>query len=138
MATLGKVEVSGLRQFGRALKKVDSDLPKALRAALNECATLLIDETRPLIPKKSGRAARSLKARSTRSEVRVAVGGRLAPYYPWLDFGGRVGRNRSIRREFIKEGRYLYPTLGKNREKFKKTLDGALRGLAEDAGLEIG
>lgn len=137
MADRVTVGVQGLNEFNRALRKMDKDLPKGLRIAMNECADFLIRKVQPQIPKRSGAAARSLKARSTRTAVRIAVGGRSAPYYPWLDFGGRVGKNRSVVRRFYAEGRYLYPTLRKNRGDFDRILQNALVGVAEGAGLDV-
>jgi hypothetical protein len=116
---------------------VDSEAPKALRLALNEAADFLIGETRKEIPKRTGNAAASLKARSSRTAVRIAVGGRKAPYYPWLDFGGKTGPNKSVKRRFYKEGRYLYPTLGKKRDEFTDVLRKALVKVAEESGAEV-
>lgn len=131
------LRISGLKEFRGALKQLDKGLPKGLRVAFNGSADFLIGKVRPQIPKLTGRAARSVKARSSQTEVRVAVGGRQAPWYPWLDFGGRTGRKRSVDRPFIKEGRYLYPTFHKYRAEFTKITEGALVSLAEDAGLDV-
>lgn len=131
------LQIDGLKQYQKSLRRLDSDLPKALRVALNGCADFLIDKTRPQIPKRSGKAAGSLTARSTRTAVRIAVGGRAAPYYPWLDFGGAVGRDNSVVRPFYKEGRYLYPTLRKNSDEFAKITRGALVAVGRDAGIDI-
>jgi len=132
-----KVEVKGLAEFSRALKKIDADLPKGLRIAMNGAAEHLITATRPQIPRRSGNAAASLKAKSTRTAVRIGVGGRTAPYYPWLDFGGKVGRKKATVRTFIKEGRYLYPTLRRDRDAFQKIMEAALVGVAEGAGMDV-
>ena len=83
-----KIEVGGLSQLSRALKKVDAEAPKQLRIAFNNAAELLVQGTAPKIPVRSGAAKRSLKARSTRTSARVSVGGNNARYFPWLDFGG--------------------------------------------------
>lgn len=132
-----KVEVKGLKEFSTALRKTDAELPKMLRIALNGCSDFLIGKTRPQVPRKTGRAASSLKARSTRTSVRVAAGGRKAPYYPWLDFGGKIGRNNSVVRPFIADGRYLYPTFRKNRDEFTTIMEKAIVGVAESAGLQV-
>lgn len=131
------VQVEGLTEFVRGLKKLDKELPKGLRIALNECSDFLIKKTQPLIPRRTGKAVGSLKARSTQKTVRIAVGGRKAPYYPWLDFGGKTGRKNSAVRPFYKEGRYLYPTLRKNRDEFTKIMEGAIVTIARDAGLDV-
>jgi hypothetical protein len=133
-----KVGIKGLAEFSRGLKKIDSEAPKQLRVALNSGSDLLINKTRPKIPSRSGKARASLKARSTRTSVRIAVGGKMAPYVPWLDYGGegRI-RGRPAPREFIKAGRYLYPTLGEIRPALIRTLDEAIRDVARNAGLEV-
>lgn len=132
-----KIRVEGLAAFNRGLRKLDTEAPKGLRIALNEAAELLIDHTRPLIPRRTGAAAASLKAQSTRTSARVAVGGRKAPYYPWLDFGGKTGRNRSVDRKFFTDGRYLYPTLRRVRPQIEEALGQALIAVARDAGLDV-
>lgn len=133
------IRIEGLREFNRQLKTLDADLPKALRIALNQAADLVIGEARPRIPTLTGRARASLKPRSTRTAVRVQAGGRRAPYYPWLDFGGRVGRNRSIVRPFRREGRYLYDSYFDLRDsgRFQDVLAAALVDVARQAGLEV-
>ncbi len=133
----GKIQVVGLAEFNRALRRMDAEAPKQLRLVQNDAAGLLIRRTAPSIPRRSGAAARSLVARSTRTSTRVAVGGRRAPYYPWLDFGGRTGPGGATVREFITEGRYLYPTLRRHRPEIADLLQGGLIAVAESAGLEV-
>jgi hypothetical protein len=133
------IRITGLREFTRGLKAMDSSLPKQVRVALNDAAGMLIDATRPKIPKRSGRAARSLRPASTRRAVRVRSGGSRAPYYPWLDFGGRVGKGRSIKRPFLPDGRYLYETYYQLRQqgRIQERMILALAKAAADAGLGI-
>lgn len=133
-----KVEVAGLAAINRALRAVDKDAPKQLRLVLNGAAELLVDRVRPEIPSVTGASRRSVVARSTRTSARVAVGGKRAPWYPWLDFGGegRV-KGRPGRREFIREGRYVYPTLRKIRPQIMEALEKGLTALAADAGLDV-
>lgn len=137
MAGKTTVKVDGLAKFAKGLRKLGADLPKGLRVALNQASEFLIDNTLPKIPKRSGRAAGSLKARSSQKAVRIAVGGRAAPYYPFLDFGGHVGPDDSVARPFFTEGRYLYPTLREHRDDFTKIMQGAVLGIARDAGLDV-
>ncbi|HYF73907.1 MAG TPA: HK97 gp10 family phage protein [Nocardioides sp.] len=136
MAARVRIDVTGLREFQAALRRADADLPKALRLVLNDAANLVIDWARPRIPKRTGAAAGSIKARSSQREVRVAVGGRRAPYYPWLDFGGRTGPARSVVRPFYTEGRYLYPGLRHTRDDVQRIMEEGITRLAADAGLE--
>lgn len=133
----GTVKVSGLRQLSRALKQVGPEAPKELRKALNESAEFLVGKVKPQIPVRKGSARASLKVRSTRTLVRVSAGGRKAPYYPWLDFGGRVGRKKRTVRKFYSDGRYLYPTLARERDEFAKILQDAVVRTIENSGLEV-
>jgi hypothetical protein len=131
------IKVVGLSDFRKGLRGMGAGLPKAVRVALNEVADVLIDATRPKIPKRTGAAAASLKAASTQSEARVSVGGRTAPYYPWLDFGGRVGRRRSVVRPFYSDGRYIYPTLAEQRPAIEAAMLKAMAQLASTNGIEV-
>lgn len=134
-----KVEVGGLSQLSRALKQVDKEAPKQLRIGLNEAAQLLIDRTKPKIPQNTGAARRSMVARSTRTSARVAVGGKKAPYFPWLDFGGQ-GRikGRPAPRQFLREGRYVYPTLRQIRPEIEQKLQDSITAVISGAGLTEG
>jgi hypothetical protein len=132
-----KIGIDGLAEFNRGLRKLDKEAPKGLKVALNVAADLLISHTRMVVPKRTGAAAKSLQAKSTRTSARVSVGGKKAPYYPWLDFGGKTGRKRSVVRPFYKEGRYLYPTLRKINPEIQAALAGALEQVARDAGLDV-
>jgi len=137
VATIDPIKVAGLAEFNRNLKRLDRELPKALRLAHNEAATIVVDWAQPKVPRKTGAAARSVKAKSTRTESRVVGGSAKVPYYPWLDFGGRVGRQRSVHRAFHSDGRYLYPGLGANRERINDVLLASLLDVARQAGVEV-
>lgn len=132
-----KIQIGGLAQLNRGLKAIDAEAPKQLRIALNEGAGLLVDRTRPKIPAVSGAARRSLVARSTRTSARVRVGGKRSAYFPWLDFGGE-GRikGRPSKREFIKEGRYVYPTLREIRPEIENQLKKSITAVIRNVGLE--
>lgn len=133
------LRVQGLTEFSRNLKQLDGDLPKALRLALNEAGQLVVDRAVPKVPRRSGKAARSIKARSTRTQVRVSEGGNSARHMPWLDFGGSVGRHKSVHRPFLKRGRYLFPAYIALRDsgEFEDVLNTALLKVAAQAGVEV-
>lgn len=138
MSLIEPIRIDGLRDLQRALKQADGESQKKLRLVLNRAADIVIDDARGLVPRgPSGNARASLKAKSGQREA-VAVGGsRKAEYYPWLDFGGRVGRNRSVERRFIKEGRYLYPSWSKNRKRILETMADEITEVARAVGLEV-
>ena len=133
------LQVSGLKEFRKAVKAAGNDMPKALRVAMNKAAELVVDEARPHVPKMSGRAAASIRPQSTQTAVRVTAGGRKAPYYPWLDFGGRVGRRKATVRPFSPDGRFIYPAYFKLRDegRFVDVMSAALIDVAAAAGLEV-
>lgn len=132
-----QIDISGIRDFQRQLKQMDADLPKMLRVVHNGAADLVVARARPKVPTRTGAAAGSLKARSSQREGRVAAGGRRAPYFPWLDFGGRVGPADSVERPFLTEGRYVYPTVRENNAEIQEVMSSGLADLAATAGLVI-
>lgn len=131
-----KVEVRGIRQLTSALKKMDGDLDKELKSAFRAIAETVSAAAAGKVPKQTGRAASSIKPRSSTRGASIAFGGTRAPYYPWLDFGGRVGKNKSISRPFIKEGRYVYPAIREEGDLIRAKTDEALERLARAAGFE--
>lgn len=136
--TAGRVDIDGLRQFQASLRKADAELPKRLKVLLGSVSDIVIDYAKPKVPRRSGSAAASITRRLDGRAAKISVGGRKAPYYPWLDFGGE-GRKagRPARRPFITEGRYLYPGLRLKGDEIQRTLEEGFAELARDAGLEV-
>lgn len=134
---VGRIQVAGLREFQAQLRSMDGALPRQLRLTLNTAAQVVIDYAEPRFPRRSGRAAGSLRARSSQRLARVALGGRRAPYAPWLDFGGRVGPRRSVARPYLKDGRFVYKGLAVRRPEITEVMSTGLTQLARDAGLEV-
>jgi hypothetical protein len=112
-------------------------MPKVLRVGLNSVADVVVNEARPRVPSRSGKARRSVKAKSTRTAVRVAGGGARVPYYPWLDWGGKVGRGGSVVRPYQRQGRYIYRAYFANRDRFGDMLEDVLVDVARQAGLDV-
>lgn len=131
------VQVTGLNEFKRGLRDMDRELPKALRVALNTGAEVIVDDARPRVERRTGRAASTVKARSTQNKARVVGGGNRAPYYPWLDFGGRVGRGRGVDRPFLTNGRYIYDAFFRRRDEFVDVMRDELLDVARTAGIEV-
>lgn len=131
------IRIEGLAQFRAGLKRMDKDLPKGIRIALNGVVDIVVDDARPRIPRRTGRAAASLKSQSTQSKARIKAGGSRAPYFPWLDFGGRTGRNRSQVRPFFKKGRYVWLSFADKRTEVTAALEGAMVDVAKGAGLDV-
>lgn len=131
------IRIEGLKEFRAGLKSMDKDLPKGIRIALNAVVDIVVDDARPRIPRVSGKAANSLKSQSTQSAARIKAGGSKAPYFPWLDFGGKTGRNRSVDRPFYKKGRYVWLSFADKRTEVTHALEGALTDVARGAGLDV-
>lgn len=131
------IRIEGLAQFRAGLKRMDKGLPKGIRVALNSVVDIVVEDARPRIPRRTGRAAASLKAQSTQTKARIKAGGNKAPYFPWLDFGGRTGPGKSIERPFYKKGRYVWLSFADKRDEVTAALDGALADVAKGAGLDV-
>jgi hypothetical protein len=132
------IRIEGIKEFQKSLRAVDRDMPKRLRLVLNDAAAVVIDWAVPRVPRVTGRAVASVKAKSSQRESRVAIGGRRAPYMPWLDFGGEGKvKGRPGPRPFIKKGRYLYAGLDATHDDVQKIMEKGIAELARDAGLEV-
>ena len=130
------VQVKGLVEFQRALKQLDGESQKQLRLVFNDAAELVAGRASRLVPVNSGKARRSVRALSTQREGRVAGGSGRVPYYPWLDFGGSVGRKRSVRRKFLRDGRYIYASYNRLRPQVIERLEEGMTRLIKEAGLD--
>lgn len=129
------VRVQGLNEFQKAVRHASTDLAKDLRRGLNEAATLVGNETKSRVPQRSGALWRSIKPRSTQREGRVIMGSDAVPYAGWINFGGAVGRDHSVVRPRVPEGRYLYPAYLAHRAQVEVIADNVLNRVADRAGL---
>lgn len=132
----GQVNVTGLRDLGKALAALETQAPQPLREVMKDIANDVVQDAARRVPHKSGRAASSYKARGGVKGASIAFGGSRAEYAPWLDFGGRVGRNKSVNRKFIKGGRYLYPAIGDNLEHVQARVVAAINDLTRKYGIK--
>ena len=130
------IQVTGLRDLQRALKDFAEGTTRELATAMKTIATRVADDVRGRVPVKSGTAARTVKASGTARGAAIKAGGDRAPYYQWLDFGGKVGRDRSVSRNFIRSGRYIYPSIARHHEETTRLVDDVVRTLAIKAGFE--
>lgn len=140
MAIPEPIKIKGLAEFSRNLRKLDNELPKALRVAANEAGELVLGYAKPKVPtgaQRGGHAASSIRTKSTRTSARVTAGGARYPYYAWLDFGGRVGRKRATRRPFKRTGRYLFVGYVQNQDRIRAALVDSLIDVAAQAGIEV-
>ncbi len=141
-----KVEFRGIKEFVSGLKAIDANLPKELRVAFLGVAVKVAGEVAAVFPHgATGRAAASVKPRAGPKGAGIAIGGGAAPYAPWLDYGGTVGKGHkpgvggsgSVKRPFLKEGRYLYPTIVAAHDEIEKAAAAALVRVARSAGFSV-
>lgn len=132
--TAAQIKIAGLRDLTRELKALDTEAAKQLKGALDDAAQIVVNVATRDVPSITGAARSSIVVKSTARESRVRVGGAKAPYYPWLDFGGRTGINGSIRRPYIKGGRYLYPAYERQHANILAMLTKRITAIATGAG----
>lgn len=136
MAGSWGIEVVGIKELRAALEAVDAGAAQALKTVFTNAATdVAADAARRVPVGPTGKARKSVKARGSAKHAEVVAGGKRVPYYPWLDFGGAVGRSRSVKRHVIKGGRFLYPAFSARRASVNAELERALTELARTAGL---
>lgn len=134
---IAPVRIEGLRELQASLKALDGESQKQLRVALNDVAEAVVRVARGRVPTRTGAARGSIKVASSQREARVQAGGRKAPYFPWLDYGGKVGVNKSVTRPWQKHGRYLYPAYWSQHDLITDMLNERLRAVATGAGLDV-
>jgi hypothetical protein len=104
------VQIVGLRAMMRDLATMSDPiggaLLKAMREAGKEAVQPVADAVRNALPSKTGTLRGTVRVSSTRTGATLRVGRKTIPYAGPVDFGGYPGQ-----REFLREGRYLYPTM---------------------------
>lgn len=129
-----RVEVHGMKEFISGLRRLDRKIPGVESDSESTSANLVARSARsrvPSGPSSGGHARASLGAAGST----VSGGGTKYPYYPWLDFGGRVGRNNSVIRPFLKTGRYIFRSFKDNKVQIGQIMDDELTGATRSSGL---
>lgn len=137
MAGEVRVRVANQRELDAAFRNLEPAARKELAVGLTKVAEIVRRVAVSKIPRLTGAARASLKVRKSARSVRLAAGGGKAPYYPWLDFGGRVGRNNATLRPFLKEGRFIYPTLRERRLEITKAVEDAVEAAWRKEGFRV-
>jgi hypothetical protein len=131
------IEVDGADQLIRGLGKLGTDLPHAIDRAAEKGADAVVAYAVSRVPRLTGKAARSIRVRPEGSAVRIVGGGRAAPYYPWLDFGGNVGRKHAVHRSTVSGGRYILAGYRARKRDFADKLSSTVADAAQRAGLAV-
>lgn len=128
------IRVEGVRELRKALNDIDAALAKELTTGLAEIAAVVADKARTRMPFLTGTAAGAVKVRKKSAAAAISIGGQKAPYGAWLDFGGRVGRNKSVSRPVIRGGRYVYPSLAEAGPEVERMLEELFERLRRAGG----
>lgn len=135
--TQTRVVVTGLRELNKALKAADQEAADAMKAAMKLIAEGVAGDVRGRVPRLTGKAAASYKPRGGVKGAAIAFGGSKAPYAPWLDFGGAVGRRKSVRRPVVSGGRYLYPAIADNMSDVQEKVAKAISDITGQYGFRV-
>lgn len=107
MPDLIDVRVDGLDELRAALTGLSKGLDEALRGELLDQARKVAREASSRVPRQTGSARAALGAQIVDGVASVTADARRAPYFGWLEYGGRTGRGHRIVRAFVKDGRYI-------------------------------
>lgn len=156
------VKVVGLDEVVAGFRRISRDTPKALRVAFIGIAKFVVGRAKGRMEFGSGEAMSGVKAGASAKGASIQYpGGGLpwrgvkAAYYPWLDFGGTTGRghnsgtvkNRTggsalgsgtVRRPFVKGGRYIYPAIAESRDEIHEAAAEAIEQVARATGFQTG
>lgn len=105
-----------------ALRELSDEAGDVLLSALEDIAKEVATGVAGKVPYRSGAARATYRAQGRA----IAWGGESAPYVPWLEFGGKVGRKDSVSRPYSRKGRYLYPTIAEKMSDIAKRVDDLL------------
>lgn len=123
-----KIRIEGLRETARSLKQVEDGLQKELRQILKKGSEMVAGRGRAAWPRRTGRMGSKIKARATQREASIVLN---HPGAGAVDFGGYPGR-----RDFVPEGRYLYPEFKAAKPELERQLEGEINSLIRRAGLD--
>jgi hypothetical protein len=134
------IRILGLRELAFAFKVVSDEAPIAMKSGLKGIVENIAGKIAGRFPSLTGRAAGSVKPKATSRGAGISFGGSAAPYAPWLDFGGRVGRNKSIERPWMGrpgDGRYVYPTIKEEHANTNRELENLIVEVARNNGFKV-
>lgn len=114
-----------------ALREVSDEIAGVVHAELEEIARGVAADAARRVPRRSGAAQASYRARGS-----AVTFGEGVPYVPWLEFGGKVGRGGSVKRPYVRGGRYMYPAINAGMADIEARVD-ALIGEITGGYLEV-
>ncbi len=137
----GAIQVEGLAELSRALKKVESNTPNALRETNKKVAEKVADQARSRASGLGGVAAHvapSLRATAGATSAGVAGGGAAFPMFGGAEFGAlRYPQVAPWRGSGSDAGYFLYPAIRDEAPHIEDEYREALDHLIEKAGLGL-
>ncbi|HKY57854.1 MAG TPA: hypothetical protein VJL80_07435 [Aeromicrobium sp.] len=135
----GTIEVHGLRELNRALKKVEGGTPNALRDTNKKVAESVTSKARSRATGLGGVAAHvapSLRANAGATSAAVAGGGAAYPMFGGAEFGAiRFKQFQPWRGNGSDAGYFLYPAIRDEAPNIESEYREALDDLIRKAGL---
>lgn len=131
-----EVRVKGLKEFNQAVMAMRDVLPKTAQAVSLNAARIIVTDAVPTIPRRSGRAAKSVQGMATNEGASV-TGGSGVVYFRWLAIGGASGRKHANVRKIVKPDRYLNPAYERNKERIQKESQEMFNKALRQAGIEV-
>ena len=121
------IEVKGLKELNRALLNVGDDLSD-LKNANEALGKIVADRAAALVPVRTGKLKKTIKAVRSDKKVRIAAGSASVRYAPIIEFGWG---KRNIRPQS-----YLYKAAGQLREEIKTKFEDNIKELIRKYDLE--
>lgn len=133
-----RVDIDGLDNLRVRLALLEHEADAQLDEVGNDTAESVARRTRlvfPYGPQPGGHARSSIGVeRLPGMRATVTEGGPRFPYVGWLDFGGSVGRRHANHRQWIKRGRYLFPSWASARPEVEPSMHERLREACRRSG----
>ena len=105
------IDVDGMDDYRDGLRQLGGQLDEALEDAGEDIADLVVLGARRGFKAVTGRGRGSIVARPDGGRPAVGYDTGRAPYGPWYDFGGRVGRGGNVFRPYKPRGRFVIPSM---------------------------
>lgn len=105
------IEIEGLRELQRGLRRIDKELTNELKKANKDAGEAVVEAARPEAPELTGKLKGSLRAANKVREAEVRLGGAKVPWAGPIHFGWPA-RN-------IEPDPFVYRALDKRRDEVR-------------------
>lgn len=135
----GEIQVHGLSELSRALRRLESGFPDELKAANREAADMVATASKGRAASLGGVAAHvapSIGSRAGATSAGVAFGGAAWPMAGGAEFGAiRYTQFKPWRGNGPGAGYFVYPSIRDNSERITETYTDRVDDLIRRAGL---